>query len=98
MERHEHLAGRDYLRDTKLYAARSASLGDDVNVRVRQELQSLGVARIHFEPRVWREVLQDGDLRCFCSCVPMFHGSTGIQNERIVLSGLLGERFPLDGK
>jgi hypothetical protein len=43
-------------------------------------------------------VLQDGDLRCFCSRVPMFDGATGIQNEWIVFSRLLGERFPLDGK
>jgi hypothetical protein len=53
MDRHKHLSRRDHFRDAKLYAAGAAALGDDVNVSVRQEFQSLSVARIHFEPCVW---------------------------------------------
>src|SRR5437660_695257 len=93
---HEDLPGRDNFRNTKLDTFHASSSRNHVDVVMRLQSERLRVPRIHLQPCVWRETLEDWNVSCFRAGIPMLDGTARIQDERKFLVRLFRKRFPLD--
>src|SRR5438067_6869360 len=98
VEWNEYLTRRNNFGDSQLQVGDASSARYHVHPVVRLQFQSLGVTRVHLQPRVGRHSFKDRDLSSLCARVPVLNRASGIEHEWKFAVRLFGEGLPLDAE
>src|SRR4051812_46313232 len=94
MEWHEDLTRCDRFSDAQFDVADAAAARHDVDLVLRLQPEHPCIPRVHLDPGVRRQALEDRHLAGLRPRMPVLDCATGIEYERKILVRLFGKRLP----